>query len=83
MKQPVSLKAINWGNRILVIGLILVSFLPVSRLLTIVLSVGENNLSNDYLEFARPVIKIMNGELKFTEMGKTCFKGQCEPSPSG
>jgi len=53
-------------------------FFPL-RLLYVALTVGENNLSNDYLVFTGPVLWIASEGLRFEELKDTCFGLQCEP----
>jgi hypothetical protein len=68
-----------FSNRIWTILIILVSLIPLYRLSAVVFTVGENNLSNDYVAFVGTIIPIINGDISLNSLGQTCFRGQCEP----
>jgi hypothetical protein len=61
------------------VGIVLVSLVPAYRLASIALTVGENNLSNDYLAFTQTIVPMMNGGFSLSDGARTCFRGQCEP----
>jgi hypothetical protein len=56
-----------------------ISIIPIARMTYITLSVGEDNLSNDYLHFLPDVLDGVNNGFSISDLSKTCFRGQCEP----
>jgi hypothetical protein len=67
-------------SRALLIAAILgVGLLPIIRMLSVILSTGMNNLSNDYVSFVPVVLKIVQHGLPIQDLASTCFRGQCEP----
>jgi hypothetical protein len=69
----------NIFNVIGIIFIIALSLIPVYRMSSIALTVGENNLSNDYITFSKTIIPIVNNQFTLKDWSQTCYRGGCEP----